>query len=118
MVALLLAALGIYGVMSSSVVERTREIGLRIALGATPQVVRARILLDALRLAAVAGTLGLLAALAAARLLRSLLFQVRPADPATVVLVALALALAAVLAALVPAYRASRVPPLKALREE
>jgi predicted permease len=117
-VSLLLAALGIYGVMSSSVTERTREIALRMALGATPQAIRERILLEALQLVAVAGALGVVAALAAARLLRSLLFQVRPADPATVLLVALALALVAVLAALVPALRASRVAPIAALREE
>ncbi len=116
--ALLLAALGLYGAMAAAVRERTHELGIRVALGATPARLRAAVLADAGRIAAAGGAVGLAAALLASRFLRSLLFQVSPADPLAL-LTALALLLAVALAAAwVPAWRATRADPMAALRAE
>jgi len=116
--ALLLAALGIYGVIAYLVAQRTGEIAIRMALGSTAGGARRLVLRDGLRLALLGVTLGLAGALALARLLRSELFQVSAADPATlagavVVLVAVALA-----ASWLPARRATRISPMEALRSE
>ncbi len=116
--ALALSALGIYGVLSYSVEERTREIGIRMALGAESTDVIAMVLRGTLLLAICGLTLGAAGAFALTRGIKSLLFDVQPTDPATFVAVAILLALVATLASLVPARRASRVDPLVALRYE
>jgi putative ABC transport system permease protein len=117
-IALVLAAVGIYGVVSYSVVQRTNEIGIRLALGASPASV--------LRLVATQGgmillgglLLGLTGALALTRMLSEFLFEVKPADPLTFGAVTLLLAMVALAAILGPVRRASRVDPLVALRYE
>src|SRR4029079_13759218 len=81
LVALLLAAIGLYGVMAFTVREETREIGLRMALGAGPEMVRRDVLRRALSVIALGGAAGLIGALASARVLAGLLFQVQPVDP-------------------------------------
>jgi putative ABC transport system permease protein len=115
-VALLLAIVGFYGLMSYSVQQRTQEIGIRMALGAVPADVRNMILLQGLRLAAAGVVLGTAAALALTRVMVSLVFGVKTYDPAVFVGVALLLSVVAVLAALIPAHRATRVNPLDAVR--
>ncbi|HEX2188842.1 MAG TPA: ABC transporter permease [Longimicrobiaceae bacterium] len=116
--ALALAAVGVFGVMSYSVARRTREIGLRMALGAHAGRMQRMVLREALVLAALGIALGLAGALAATRLLRALLFQVGATDPATFLAVAAVLAAAALLASWLPARRATRVDPMVALRAE
>jgi ABC-type antimicrobial peptide transport system permease subunit len=115
-VALLLAAIGIYGVTSYSVAQRTPEIGIRLALGAQPRGVLRMILLQALRLTLIGAAIGLLAAWAAARVFTRLLYSVSALDPTAYLAVALALAVAALIAGLVPAVRATRVDPNASLR--
>ena len=116
--ALLLAAVGLYGVVSSTVSQRARELALRIALGATGRDI-VRLVLDsgAATLAAGLAT-GLLAALVVVRLMGTLLFEVSPNDPATFAGAAGVLAMVALLAHLVPIRRALRVDPVIALRQE
>jgi putative ABC transport system permease protein len=114
--ALLLAAVGVYGVMAYSVAERTREIGIRLALGATRQVVRRQVLAEAMGLALAGLFVGGLAALGLTRFIESLLFGVRPADAVTYLGVSLVLVGAALLASYLPARRAMRVDPMAALR--
>jgi predicted permease len=116
--ALLLGIAGIYGVISYSVTQRTREIGIRIALGARSQEVTGMFVRHGLALAAVGVGIGLLAAFGATRLMASLLFEVSPVDPATYGAVALMLVAATVLASYVPALRATGVDPAIALRSE
>ena len=116
--ALVLAAVGIYGVVSYSVVQRTREIGIRMALGATRADVLRLVTGEGLRLAAVGVVAGLVAAAAAARVLTTLLFEVRPTDAFTYLYAAALLVLVAAIASLVPAWRATRVAPVSALRME
>jgi predicted permease len=116
--ALLLAAIGLSGVLAQMVAARTREIGIRRALGAGGQDVFALVLGRGLSLAGAGITIGLAAAWATTRILKSLLFGVSPTDPATFAAVALILLAAAVLAALAPAWRALRVQPFVALRQE
>jgi putative ABC transport system permease protein len=116
--ALLLAALGIYGLMHFSVADRTQEIGVRMALGARPRDIFALVLHDAVRLACAGMAIGLAAALWASRLLASLLYDVTAHDPLTYVGALAVLAGAAVLAAAVPAHRASACDPQAALRCE
>ena len=118
LVALLLAVVGIYGVMSYTVSMRTRELGTRMALGASAPDVLRLVLGESGRLIALATSLGVVAALALSRFLRSLLVEVEPTDPATYVVTALALATVAVVATLLPARRATRVDPIEALRIE
>jgi predicted permease len=115
-VALILAAVGFYGLMSYSVQQRTQEIGIRMALGALPRDVRNMILVQGLRLAAAGIGLGVAAALVLTRVLVSLVFGVRTYDPAVFAAVALLLTFVALVAALIPAYRATRVDPLTAIR--
>lgn len=117
-VALLLSAIGIYGVISYSVVQRTHEIGIRGALGASSMNVVGLILTRGLVMAGVGLVVGLLAALALTRLLSSLLFGVGARDPVTMAAVAGALGVVAVLASYVPARRAARVDPMICLRYE
>jgi putative ABC transport system permease protein len=116
--ALTLAAVGLFGVMATAVRQRTREIAIRVALGATPAGIRRGVLREALFLLGAGGCLGLGLALAMTRWLRSLLFGVSPSDPLTLVLGAGVLAGVALLAAYLPARRASRIDPAQALRAE
>jgi ABC-type antimicrobial peptide transport system permease subunit len=116
--ALVLAALGIYGVLAHSVAERTREFGIRMALGASPGSVRHAVLRRTLILAVAGIAVGLAAALSATRLLRSMLYGVSPVDPATIAGIAIILVTVATLSGLVPARRATRADALEALRSE
>jgi predicted lysophospholipase L1 biosynthesis ABC-type transport system permease subunit len=116
--ALILASLGIYGLISYSVSQRTQEIGIRMALGASTRDVQTRIVVHTLQLAAIGITIGVAASWALARSLRGLLFGVTAADPVTFLGMLLVLATVATLAGYVPARRASRIDPLVALRAE
>ena len=116
--AFILAAVGIYGVVSYSVAQRTREIGIRVALGAQSRDVLGLVVKEALRLTVLGVILGLAGAFAATRILRSLLFEVTPTDPATFICLSLLLTLVALLASFIPARRATKVDPLLALRWE
>jgi ABC-type antimicrobial peptide transport system permease subunit len=118
LLATLLAAIGIYGVVAYAVARRTAEIGIRIALGAQPSRVLRMILLEAGRMAALGIVIGLAAAFALSRLVASQLFGVQPADPAVFTGAAAGLALVALAAALVPAWRAARIQPVQALKFE
>jgi putative ABC transport system permease protein len=116
--ALALAAIGIYGVLSYAVAARTREIGVRIAIGAQRRDVVGMVLRDAARLGAIGLAAGLAAALLLTRFLSGILFNVKPFDVATYAAVSTILFGVALLAALVPARRASSVDPMTALRQE
>jgi predicted permease len=116
--ALLLAAIGVYGIISYGVTQRTQEIGIRLALGAQGHEVLGMIVRHGAVLAGVGLAVGLVTALALTRLLSTLLFQVSPTDPPTFAIGAVLLAMVALLAALLPAMRASRVDPVIALRYE
>lgn len=116
--ALVLAAIGVYGVMAYSVTQRTQEFGIRMALGASSGSVLRTVLGQALRMALIGLAAGIAGALVATRALASLLFGVTPADPATFVTIALLLAGFALLASYLPARRATKVDPIIALRYE
>jgi putative ABC transport system permease protein len=116
--ALLLAAVGIYGVMATSVAQRTGELAIRVALGARPGQVRRLVLAEGARLYAIGVAVGLLGALLLTRSLTALLYGVTPQDPLTLGGATLVLALVAALACLLPALRATRVDPMRALRAE
>jgi putative ABC transport system permease protein len=117
-VAVALAAIGLYGVLAYAVTQRTREIGIRMALGAQRREVMRLVLGQSAMLAAIGLAVGLAAAAGATRYLEGMLFGVTPLDPATFVVVAIAFALVAIVASYVPARRATRVDPLEALRFE
>jgi predicted permease len=116
MLGMLLAALGIYGVISYTVTRQTQEIGVRMALGATRGRVQADVMKRTLRLAAMGIIVGAVASSAVAALIASLLFDTRPTDPATFVGVVSVLAAVALVAGYLPARRASRINPMVALR--
>jgi predicted permease len=116
--ALLLACVGLYGLMSYTVIRRTKEIGIRLALGARPGAVRRQVLRETLGLVGVGIALGVPAAAAGGRLVAGLLFGLSPQDPATLGTAAVVMTLVAVLAADLPARRASAVDPMAALRRE
>ncbi|MBZ5619609.1 MAG: ABC transporter permease [Acidobacteriia bacterium] len=116
--ATLLAAIGIYGVIAYSVTARTREIGIRVALGAERRDVTRLVLASGMRMAAAGVAFGGLAALGLMRLLRSMLFEVSPGDPATLALAASVLVVVALLGCTIPALRATRVEASVALRHE
>jgi putative ABC transport system permease protein len=115
---LLLASLGLYGVLSYGVVRRTQEIGVRMALGARRSEVMGSVLKGSLTLTLAGIVLGLLAAAAVARYLSGMLFGVAPLDPLTFVAVSCTFALVMTVAAYLPARRATRIDPLVALRCE
>jgi ABC-type antimicrobial peptide transport system permease subunit len=117
-VAMILAAVGIFGVVSRSVATRTREIGIRIALGAQSSRVVAEVVRNSLILVGVGVGLGLVLAVVLSRFIQSLLHGVAATDPLTYTLVALGLFGVAVAASLIPASGASRVSPMTSLREE
>jgi putative ABC transport system permease protein len=116
--AVLLTAIGLYGVLGIYVTQRTREIGIRVALGATQRHVLRMVIGEGVLLVGVGAALGIAAAFASARLIKSLLFQVKAADPWTFLVATLFLLLVAGLACYVPARRAMRVDPMVALRYE
>src|SRR5262249_22530010 len=117
-VALLLSVVGLYGVIAYSVSQRTREIGVRIALGAERNAVYALVLKEAGWLTAMGIGAGLLGSLAVGKLVRDLLFGIESWDVPTLLAVAIVLAAAALLAAFIPARRAACVNPVEALRSE
>ncbi|HYC52578.1 MAG TPA: ABC transporter permease [Gemmatimonadaceae bacterium] len=117
-IALVLSAVGLYGVIAYSVVQRTREIGVRVALGADHRSVERLVVGAGLRLTAVGLVVGLLGAFASTRVLTSLLYGVSPVDPVSFVAIALLVAAIALLASYLPARRAVRIDPIAALRAE
>jgi ABC-type antimicrobial peptide transport system permease subunit len=116
--ALSLAAIGIYGVMSLAVSARSRELGIRIALGADQARVKRLVIGEGAGLAAFGVAIGLVAALLATRVMRTMLYDLAPSDPVTYGAVVALLGLTAVAAAWLPARRASRVDPVEALRAD
>jgi predicted permease len=118
LLATLLAAIGLYGVLAYTVAQRTREIGLRMALGATPDRVRGLVLRQVAIMTLVGVLVGLVGALGVGKGAQSILFQMTGADPAVLALSAVALALVALCAGFIPAHRASRVDPMRALKYE
>ena len=115
--ALLLAAIGTYGVMAFAVTSRTRELGIRAALGAAPSDLIRMVLGQGLLLTLAASAIGLVTALALTRFMASMLFNVAPRDPITFALVAAVLAVVAIAATLIPAQRAMRINPTIALKD-
>jgi putative ABC transport system permease protein len=117
-IGLFLSLLGVFGVLTHAVVRRTREIGVRMALGARRGDVLAQVLWEGMKLTSVGILIGLAGAFVLTRLLRSQLFGISPTDPATFVVVPLLLAMVALLACWLPARRAARIDPMVALRYE
>ena len=117
-VALLLAAIGIYGLMAYSVQQRTQEIGIRMALGASPGLVRRMVVRQGMLLALIGVAIGVGAAIGLSRYMKTLVFGVKTSDPLVFVSVAVVLSVVALLATYLPAVRASRVDPMVSLRYE
>ncbi len=115
---LLIATLGQYAVLAFAMKRRTREFGLRLALGGSPRQILGSVVGEGMRLTVAGLAIGFALSLVAARALRSVLFGVGPTDPPTYVIVVLVLAAASMMACWLPARRASRVDPMQALREE
>jgi putative ABC transport system permease protein len=113
-----LAAVGLFGVLSYIIAQRTSEIGIRIALGAQRENVLKLVLLDGLRPAFFGLAFGIAGSIAAAQLIRSMLYGTRPLDPAVFLTVITLLMSVAAAACLIPAWRASRMDPMQALRNE
>jgi predicted permease len=118
LLATLLAAVGLYGVLAYTVAQRTREIGLRMALGAAPDRVRGMVLRQVANMTLVGALVGVAGALGVGKAAQSILFQMTGADPVVLALSAVALALVALCAGFIPAHRASRVDPMRALKYE
>jgi putative ABC transport system permease protein len=118
LVALLLSSIGLYGVISSAVRQQTRDIGVRMALGATSGAVRRLVLGDAFSILGIGATIGIVIALFSGRLLSSQLFGVSPVDPVTLALAVAVLLVIGMAAASLPAHRASRIDPMNVLRSE
>ncbi len=116
--ALLLAGLGIYGVISYMVIERTREIGIRLALGAERRTVLRMVLRQGMGLTVAGAAVGLVCALVVSRVMAGVLYGVEPTDPVTFAAVAAVLIAVALFACYVPAQRAIRIDPMIALRQE
>ena len=114
----MLAAVGIYGVLSYAVRRRVREFGIRMALGATDSDVLKLVVADGMKPILLGVVIGLAAALALSRLITSLIFGVRPTDPLTFGAVAFILVAVGILANIVPAYTATRIEPVRTLRDE
>jgi ABC-type antimicrobial peptide transport system permease subunit len=117
-VALLISLLGLYGVISNAVAQRTRELGVRIALGASPRAVQILVLRQGLLLTSIGMIVGIVVALNLVRLLANVIYGVQPRDPLSFALAAALLAAAALAATWIPARRAVRADPLSALRAE
>jgi len=117
-VALVHAIVGVYGVISYSVAQRTHESGIRMALGAQPERIRNLVTLQGLRFAGIGVGIGLACAFSLTRLMASMLYEIAPSDPLTYVFVAASLVLVVLFAASIPARRATRVDPVVALRYE
>jgi ABC-type antimicrobial peptide transport system permease subunit len=117
-VAMTLALVGVYGVMAYGVQQRHREIGIRMALGATRERVVRMVLSDGVRMVGAGVALGVVAALSLTRLLGSLLYSVGPRDPMTFIVAPLLLVVAAVIACALPARRASRLDPVETIRAD
>src|SRR5262249_50508687 len=117
-VATVLAAIGLYGVLAYTVVQRTREFGLRMALGADPSRVRRMVLGQVGSMTLTGGIIGIVLAIGVGYFAASLLYEIKGYDPTVLMLSVVALAVVALLAGLVPAIRASRIDPMRALRYE
>ena len=118
LIALVLCASGIYGIISFTTAQRTREIGLRMALGADGASIQRMVLREGSIVIAIGVALGLAGALAGAQILQTLLFEIKPGDPLTIAVVCTVLAVVGLSATFVPARRATRVDPLIALRND
>jgi putative ABC transport system permease protein len=118
LLALTLAAIGIYGLIAYSVGQRTHEIGIRMALGARSQDVLRMVLGEGMKMTAIGGIVGLALALPLPRLFDALFFDLHVSEPAVYLIVVVAILLVAMLATYVPARRAARVEPMSALRQE
>jgi ABC-type antimicrobial peptide transport system permease subunit len=116
--ALLIAAVGLYGVLAYSVARRRREIALRIAVGATPEAIERMFLCESVAVVSVGVAVGVPVAIITTRLVSSMLFGLSPEDPTTIAVALAVLMLASVVAAYIPARNAARTDPLLALREE
>jgi ABC-type antimicrobial peptide transport system permease subunit len=115
---LVLAAVGLFGVMSYIATQRTTEIGIRVALGAKREQVMQKMLLDGMRPALFGLVAGLAASLEAGQLMRDLLYEIKPLDPSVYAAVAATLLAVAAFACIIPAWRASHLDPMQALRSE